>query len=60
MKFVRGIYNTLPVAALGAADLHGLRPHAAGPQFHENYKYMRERVEKVHGRLHGVVLACLY
>ena len=28
------IHNTLPDAALGAADLHGLRPHAAGPQFH--------------------------
>ena len=25
------VHNTRPVAAQGAADLNGLRPHAAGP-----------------------------
>ena len=29
------IHNTLPVAAQGAADPNGLRPHAAGPQVSE-------------------------
>ena len=29
------VYNTLPVAAQGAADLEGLRPHAAGPEIVE-------------------------
>ena len=37
------IHNTLPDAAQGAADLNGLRPHAAGPKFSQGIVGNRQK-----------------
>ena len=43
------IHNTLPVAAQGAADLNGLRPHAAGPKVSQEIGVNRQRSPDVAG-----------
>ena len=41
------IHNTLPVAAQGAADLNGLRPHAAGPKNYQGIVGNRKKQEEI-------------
>ena len=41
------VYNMLPVAAQGAADLNGLRPHAAGPKVSEELGVNYEKSQDV-------------
>ena len=48
-KFLSVIYNTLPVAAQGAADPNGLRPHAAGPKVSEEIGVNRDKSKDAAG-----------
>ena len=43
------VYNTLPVAAQGAADPNGLRPHAAGPKVLEEIGVNRDKSKDAAG-----------